>query len=107
VPERLTFCTVGGCQNLAINDSRCATHKETGRKYNRWYGLASWARVRRFKLNHFPICEDCEVKAATDVHHIDGGWKTTGDWRLFIDQGNLKSLCHECHSKITITETRR
>jgi hypothetical protein len=38
---------------------------------------------------------------------MDGSWKISGDWRLFIDQENLEALCHQHHSAITIQEMRQ
>jgi hypothetical protein len=75
-----------------------------------WYSLAAWRGpygARGYHLRHFPICEQVGCnKVATDVHHIDSSWKATGNFREFINQENLMSLCHEHHSEITMKEQR-
>jgi hypothetical protein len=101
--DQLTFCSV--CGGVATNSSRCEKHKSAGRvrsAYDKWYGLAAWKTLRGMKLRHDPLCEICFIKPATDVHHTDDSWKTSGNWRLFITLELLQSLCHECHSRITM-----
>jgi hypothetical protein len=112
----VNFCQEPGCLELAAKRF-CAKHvadnyakrQNTARpERDGWYSLAAWRGpygARGYKLRNSPMCEQvgCD-KVATDVHHIDDSWKVTGDFRLFIDQANLKSLCHECHSRITLKE---
>jgi len=108
------FCHEPGCPGIAVTGKFCDRHKADNYLKRRnaarpekdaWYSLAAWrVYVKPTKLRHDPICQDesgCN-RPATDVHHIDDSWKTSGDWRLFIDQNNLKSLCHEHHSEITM-----
>jgi hypothetical protein len=113
------FCAENGCVGIALTGKFCDEHKTNNYIQRRnaarpeldsWYDRAAWRGpygARGYKLRHDPICEavGCR-KPATDVHHRDGSWKTTGNWRLFIDQNNLVSLCHECHSSITFEENR-
>jgi len=65
-----------------------------------FYNTKTWKHIRKVKLITDPMCEDCKVKPATDVHHIksinSGGSKT--------DLLNMAALCHECHSKRTLYE---
>jgi hypothetical protein len=72
--------------------------------YDAWYSKAAWrVYVRPTKLRHDPMCEQPGCgKPATDVHHKDDSWKESGNWRLFISQENLESLCHEHHSAETM-----
>ena len=112
----MTFCSEPGCVNLAAVKF-CEAHKLDNYERRRnaarptldkWYSKQAWKRVRAYKLRRFPMCEaeGCNL-AATDVHHKDSSWKTSGDWRAFIDQQGLEALCHAHHSAITIQETRQ
>lgn len=70
----------------------------------RGYG-SRWQRARLAHLAANPLCVRCEaegrVTEATDVdHHIPH----RGDYTLFWDESNWRSLCHSCHSKKTATE---
>lgn len=118
MPDVLTFCAEPGCDGIATNSRWCEKHRASNYEKRRdqdrperdsWYDRAAWKGpygVRGYKLRTNPICEDCMRKKATDVHHIDSSWKESGDWGLFIDQNNLMSLCHECHSRRTLAEIR-
>lgn len=111
MPDRLNFCSHARCQRLATNGSHCDEHKPRRVRYgaDRWYDRASWRGpygARGYHLRHSPICEQCGVEPAVDVHHIDDSWKQTRNWKLFIDQNNMRSLCHACHSKITMQNNR-
>jgi 5-methylcytosine-specific restriction enzyme A len=109
------FCSEPSCTGLAVKGKFCPLHIANNYQQRRvrperdsWYSRSAWrVYVRPTKLRHDPMCaiEGCG-KLATDVHHLDGSWKTTGDWRLFIDQNNLESLCHAHHSEITLKEQR-
>jgi hypothetical protein len=70
----------------------------------RLYDLAVWHRLRAKQLDDEPLCRHCKargiVELATDVDHIvpiaRGGAE--------LDQSNLQSLCHLCHTRKTISE---
>lgn len=111
------FCSEPGCVELAATKF-CAKHiadnyqkrRNAARpKRDSWYSLAAWRGpygARGYKLRNSPMCEDesgC-TKQAEEVHHKDDSWKTTGEFRLFIDQNNLQSLCKEHHSAKTLKE---
>jgi 5-methylcytosine-specific restriction protein A len=102
-------CRSYPCSNIT-NDSSgyCDIHKkqvakqydqQRGNSTERGYG-AQWQRIRSMFLSMHPLCESCldsvpqRIKAASDVHHIDGNVHN-------MVQDNLKALCHECHSKIS------
>jgi hypothetical protein len=109
------FCAEPACNGIAQTGKFCPAHvadnylkrKNAARPArDDWYGRAAWRGpygARGYKLRNTPICEKpgCN-KPATDVHHKDDSWKTTGNWRLFIDQNNLEALCHEHHSEETM-----
>jgi hypothetical protein len=110
------FCAGPGCTAITPSGRFCekcrvveAKRQAAARpELDSWYSRAAWRGsygARGYKLRNSPMCEieGCG-KWATDVHHKDSSWKSTGDWRSFIDQNNLQSLCHEHHSEITMKE---
>jgi hypothetical protein len=118
------FCAEPCCNGIAHTGKFCATHAEDNyvvrrlkaaeeHRYSprtrRWYSLAAWRSrkrgLRAWQLMMEPVCQVCFRYAAKDVHHIDGSWRESENWMLFIDRKNLMSLCHECHSKITAKES--
>jgi len=126
----MQFCRIDGCPGIAKTGLFCDQHKNettlSVRKRHpneKWYSHMCWRGkygVRRFKLRHSPICEyvaedgtKCSARA-TDVHHIDGSWKETGNWELFLGgKGtlehpcpNLMSLCRVHHSEITMQQIK-
>jgi hypothetical protein len=126
----MNFCRIGGCPGIAKTGLFCGAHKDAttlsvrNRHPNeKWYTRKEWRGrwgVRRFKIRRDPICEYVEENGtkctahATDVHHIDGSWKETGNWILFIGgvgtlenpTPNLMSLCRFHHSKITMEQIK-
>lgn len=70
----------------------------------RLYDLAVWRKLRAQQLCDEPLCRHCKargvLKFATDVDHVtpiaNGGAE--------LDQSNLQSLCHTCHSQKTRSE---
>jgi len=70
----------------------------------RLYDLAVWHRLRAKQLQDEPLCRHCHargiIELATDVDHIvpiaNGGAP--------LDQSNLQSLCHLCHTRKTNSE---
>lgn len=69
---------------------------------------ASWRKVRALKLARDPLCEDCKergaLKAATQVHHLEGLAQRP---ELAFVMTNLASLCSTCHAKREAKERRR
>jgi 5-methylcytosine-specific restriction endonuclease McrA len=67
-----------------------------------FYLSPEWRLLRRIKLVHNPICEECKkndlIEPAVDVHHIV---EVADNPLLALSYDNLASLCKSCHSKIT------
>jgi len=112
----LAFCSEPGCAGIAKTGKWCENHQKDNYErrrnaarpeFDKFYNRAAWAVVRGYKLRHAPMCEfeGCSLPA-TDVHHVNDEWKEKGEWREFINQQNLQSLCHAHHSKITIARNR-
>lgn len=52
--------------------------------------------IRRFVIAERAngMCEVCEASPATEVHH-----EKYPAWGAFDSPGNMKAICHECHSE--------
>lgn len=79
--------------------------------YNRMIQSKEWLKLRRWKLNCNPLCEDCEeqgiLTSATEVHHItpvESANTVAGMEALMFNPGNLRALCHNCHVKVHAQE---
>ena len=108
-------CLHPGCTTL-VRSGYCDKHRppESTRRsaksqsYRRWYSLRIWTdELRPQQLAREPFCRDCARRGlrvyATDVDHVV---PHDGDWSKFVDETNLQSLCHSCHSAKTIAESR-
>lgn len=109
-------CKYPGCPEL-VESGYCEKHAEIvaemrrgsnvrDPKVHRLYGTRRWEQMRKRQLSKQPWCEEC-LKAgiytqATDVHHVEvhGG----NEYKFY--NSPLQSLCHSCHSKITVAEVR-
>ena len=59
-----------------------------------------WFILRKKFLSLYPTCERCGKKA-TDVDHI----RAVADYpELKFSWGNLRALCHSCHTKRTLND---
>ena len=111
-------CRQQGCRNLAEKGScYCREHQlEQNRNYNRYerdpetqafYTSKEWRSVRRYQLEHFPLCAEClkegRYTPATLVDHI----KPIREGGARLDMANLQSLCWSCHSQKSIEEGSR
>ena len=67
---------------------------------HQFYNTRDWLKLRAAMLRREPVCRACRRAPATDVDHITpiraGGSMT--------HPGNLQCLCHECHSRKTLSE---
>ena len=96
-------CMEPGCGEFAAYRGRCSLHagaraRATTRVGRSVYNSKRWRILRRRKLTLNPICERCDERLATDVHHVHG--VEQDPWSL----DGLESLCHACHSTITREE---
>lgn len=94
------------CQDHAALASKRSWARNRGRSASsRGYG-ARWRKLRRYKLNLTPLCEECKrrgvVKTATTVDHVKPK-SEGGDDSL----ENLQSLCDACHATKTGKEGAR
>ena len=79
--------------------------KEAAR-LRKWRSGARWQRLRRKKLGHHPLCENCFREGriatpATQVHHIEPAAQRPD---LFFVLVNLESICTRCHAKESVRE---
>jgi 5-methylcytosine-specific restriction enzyme A len=98
-------CLEAGCPEFAVYRGRCAEHarineRDILRIGRAVYATKRWRILRRRKLRANPICERCDRRLATDVHHKRGVAVDPWSW------GELESLCHSCHSRETARELR-
>lgn len=106
-------CRKPGCQEL-VSGGYCEKHKpkrtndrsEAAKEWHSLYNRPEWKDdLRPAQLLREPFCELCAKRGervyATDVDHIVDH---KGDWKIFTDRKNLRSLCHSCHSRKTAKE---
>ena len=101
-------CKAPGCSVLTA-EGYCPAHKPKDqaepKPWHRLYHRPEWPRLRAEQLAREPFCRECSAAGyrvrATEVDHIQ---PHRGDLRLFLDPGNLQSLCHRCHSRKTMRE---
>lgn len=107
-------CIVPGCPELAdAIGARCKAHRvaanqSVDRKASKAFlDSKPWDRARETKLRTNPFCEEC-VKVGRYVlgQHIHHVIPRAIAPHLSLDQSNLCTLCHSCHSSITLRETR-
>lgn len=90
-------CAEYGCPAL-VPSGRCekhkvapvAPHRKAGKLF---YKSRPWRAVRAAYLAAHPLCEDCGVVMANEVHHIEKRIEG-GD----MSHDNLMALCKPCHS---------
>lgn len=70
-------------------------------KLSFYYG-DRWRHIRKIKLSRNPVCEVCNVRLATQVHHLS---KARDDIEGRYEMSNLQSICVWCHAKETQRET--
>ena len=106
-------CLHPGCGRLT-REGYCPEHrpkKERGEsaQWHKLYNLPVWRRhLRPRQLLQEPWCRICAAQGrrvrATVVDHIQ---PHRGDRALFLDPGNLQSLCKNCHDRKTALEMRQ
>ncbi|URI11435.1 HNH endonuclease [Aquincola tertiaricarbonis] len=116
-------CAHPGCGQLVRDGtSRCSAHKvrpgsfaDAGRgtRQERGYG-AAWDRLRRrILVRDGGLCQPClqagHTTAAQAVDHIvnKATWRRRhGSLKGCDDEGNLQSICNDCHRQKTDREKR-
>lgn len=112
-------CRASGCRELVSKGSYCGQHerkkeetvkqerikydKERGTSASRGYD-SRWSKYsKRYRLNN-PLCVLCEKEGkltlAQCVDHIKPVVGGQNDL-LFWEPTNHRSLCHNCHSRVT------
>jgi len=69
-----------------------------------FYNSKAWERERDYilKRDHYICTEPFCNNVATEVHHIiEINEANVNDPNITLNENNLRSLCHECHTKIT------
>lgn len=68
------------------------------------YNSIAWKRLRNVYYSLHPICEECVkrnvVTPAVEVHHKrkwSSGETEEEQWKLFLSESNLISVCKACH----------
>jgi 5-methylcytosine-specific restriction protein A len=65
-----------------------------------FYNSGAWRKARALKLGDDPLCERCaEAGRLTAASHVHHRIEVRDDRSLALEQGNLESLCHPCHSR--------
>lgn len=103
-------CKHPGCAELT-RDGWCPRHKpkhqrRSSAEYHDWYLLPIWTDdLRPAQLLREPFCRECARQGlrtrATVVDHIR---PFRGDWVLFVDPANHRSLCKHHHDQKTARE---
>lgn len=114
-------CKHPTCANLLPQYGYCSTHQHLGektpeekkqrdRQYDaqsrdkdaqKFYNSAAWRATRKNKLAQNPICELCDRRIATEVHHdvpIRSNDPEAKEKRL--EYSNLLSTCSPCHKRL-------
>ena len=89
-PERVLS---GHCRQHAAQRER----QRPNGAIRKLYATARWKRLRQWVLATQPVCADCTVAPAGDVHHAVAH---RGDEARFWS-GPFVGLCHDCHSTRT------
>ena len=92
-------------------------HKEKPVKYKKenksepFYGSTAWRRLRDTYISLHPICECClkheRITPASETHHkipFLRGENEEEQWKLFLDEKNLMSLCSKCHTALHVKD---
>lgn len=109
-------CRHPGCSQL-VSDGYCAVHKQKkpdvrgadAKHWHRLYDLPVWRRdIRPMQLVREPWCRECaRYGVSTKATEVDHVVPHRGSLDLFLDRGNLQSLCHTCHSRKTAAENQK
>ena len=78
--------------------------KEKKEKAASFYDSLVWKKLRNTFISLHPVCQCClehnRVTPAESVHHkipFGRGETEEEQWKLFLDERNLMSVCNLCH----------
>ncbi len=83
-----------------VNNNKKHIPKTASLEHKKLYFSKEWKDLRRIHLDKFPFCFEC---GSTEKLHVDHVVAHKGDYRLFLDQSNLRTLCLRHHSSKTAT----
>jgi 5-methylcytosine-specific restriction enzyme A len=89
-------CLRPGCAEL-VDSGYCQTHRpgeQRGSSTQRGYDSV-WERFRAWFVRRHPICADCGIKPAKEVHHVR---KLRDHPELRLAENNCMGLCKACHA---------
>lgn len=69
-----------------------------------FYDSTAWKKQRFYILqrDHFTCTMPGCQNVASEVHHkIELNEQNVNDLQISLNENNLQSLCHDCHTKIT------
>ncbi len=69
-----------------------------------FYNSKAWEKQREYilKRDHYLCTEPGCHNPATEVHHIiELTERNINDINICLSENNLRSLCHDCHTRIT------
>ena len=85
-------------------------HEDNSSKF---YNSLAWHRLRGYFFKMHPLCSCCllhdVVKPAENIHHKKPflrGKTEEEQWKLFLDEHNLMSVCRSCHDKLHLKGKR-
>ena len=84
--------TLGQARRVLDRERRTLAHR-------RLLHTARWLRFRLAVLHDRPVCQRCGVAPSRDVHHVRG---LAAHLQDLCDPEKVESLCHPCHSRLTI-----
>lgn len=87
-----------------IKPKKVKYKNQTTEFYTDKYNSVAWKNLRKVYYSLHPICEEClkrnVITPAEEVHHRRA-WSTgeseEEQWKLFLDESNLISVCRPCH----------
>jgi 5-methylcytosine-specific restriction protein A len=106
VTDRGGFCDAHRRETFRVQ-KQVAT--EDYKERNRFYQRAAWKRLRARHLQIEPMCRKCRQKGGlVEASHVDHiiPFQSVDD-PLALDENNLQSLCHSCHSAKTRSDEAR
>lgn len=92
----------GESKNVIQNTLKQDISRQDYYKQNNWKLLSNKKRKQNIECNN-GLCELCNQKQATEVHHLVKFYNQDSDdlrEQLLLDEDNLICLCSECHHNI-------